>query len=128
MRIVRVERGEDGAVVCERCSVADGLWTRARGLMLRSGLERGEGMLIEPAGSVHTFFMRFPIDCVFLDRELGVVAVREAVRPWRAAAARGAKSTLELPAGAASRIGLTVGDVSQAALAAGDRLRLIDLT
>lgn len=117
MRLARIERESDGVVVCERCEVADGFRTRTRGLMGRAGLEPGEGMLIRPAGSIHTFFMRFPIDCVFLDRELAVVAVREAVKPWRAAAARGAKSTLELPAGEVSRVGV----------AAGDRLRLVDV-
>ncbi len=117
MRVVRVEREADGTVVCERCELADGFFTRMRGLLGRSGLDPEEGMLIRPAGSVHTFFMRFPIDCVFVDREVTVVAVREDVPPWRAAGAKGAKATLELPAGAAARAGL----------AAGDRLRLIDL-
>ncbi len=117
MRVVRVERELDGAVVCERCDVADGFWTRLRGLLGRSGLEPEEGLLIRPAGSVHTFFMRFPIDCVFLDRDLVVVAVREAVRPWRTASGRGAKSTLELAAGAAASVGI----------APGDSLRLVDL-
>jgi uncharacterized membrane protein (UPF0127 family) len=110
VQVVRVERESDGAVVCERCEVADGFWTRFRGLMLRRGLGAGEGMLIRPAGSVHTLFMRFPLDCVFLDGDLEVVGVRAGVRPWRAAAARGAKATLELPAGAAGRAGLDVGD------------------
>jgi uncharacterized membrane protein (UPF0127 family) len=54
--------------------------------------------------------MRFPIDVVFLDRELAVVAVRDSVPPWRTAAKRGARSTLELPAGEAKRRGLAVGD------------------
>jgi len=116
VQAVRVERVSDGVVVCERCEVADGFWTRFRGLMLRPDLGEGEGMLIRSAGSVHTFFMRFPLDCVFLDRDLAVVAVREGVRPWRAAAAKGAKATLELPAGAAVHSGV----------AAGDRLRLVE--
>jgi uncharacterized membrane protein (UPF0127 family) len=118
VRVVRVERVADGAVVCERCEVADGFWTRFRGLMGRRGLGAGEGMLIDPAGSVHTFFMRFPIDCVLLDRELAVVAVRAGVRPWRAAGAKGAKITLELTEGAAAGAGV----------ARGDRLRLVEAT
>lgn len=104
-----MEREADGVVVCERCEVADGFWTRARGLLGRPGLEPGHGMLIRPAGSVHTFFMRFPIDCVFLDRELRVVAVRDAVRPWRVAAAKGSSSTLELAADESSKAGLSPG-------------------
>ena len=81
-----------------------------RGLLGRAGLDADEGMLIRPAGSVHTAFMRFPIDVVFLDRELTVLSIRSAVPPWRAAAQRGARATLELPAGAAERVGLEVGE------------------
>jgi uncharacterized membrane protein (UPF0127 family) len=101
---------DDGTVVCERCSVADRLWPRLRGLLGRDGLQPGEGILLRPAGSVHTLFMRFPIDVVFLDRELVVVGVRPGMAPWRAAAVRGARSTLELAAGEAARRGVEVGD------------------
>jgi hypothetical protein len=55
-------------------------------------------------------FMRFPIDAVFLDRELRVVKVASDLRPWRAAGSRGAKAVLEIPAGEAERRGVTVGD------------------
>ena len=80
-----------------------------RGLLGRDGLDSGEGLLLKPCGSVHTFFMRFPIDVVFLDRELEVVAVSAEVRPWRAARARGAKAALELAAGEAARRGIGRG-------------------
>jgi uncharacterized protein len=80
-----------------------------RGLLGRDGLAQGEGLLLKPCGSVHTAFMRFPIDVVFLDRELSVVAVRPEVRPWRTARARGAKVTLELAAGEAARLGIASG-------------------
>ncbi len=81
-----------------------------RGLLGRKELPSGEGILLRPAGSVHTFFMRFPIDVVFLDRELRVVAIAPDVPAWRARGARGAKIVLELAAGEASRRGLTEGD------------------
>jgi uncharacterized membrane protein (UPF0127 family) len=89
--------------------MADRPWSRMRGLLGRSGLERGEGLLLKPCGSVHTLFMRFPIDVVFLDRELSVLAVRAAVPAWRTARAQGAKVTLELGAGEASRLGIAPG-------------------
>src|ERR671938_317897 len=54
-----------------------------RGLLGRGELERGEGLLLEPAGSIHTFFMRFPIDAVFLDRGLRVVGLAPELAPWR---------------------------------------------
>src|SRR4051794_25947290 len=99
----------DGEVVCERCLVADSPWPRMRGLLGRRGLESGEGLLLRPAGSIHTFFMRFPIDVVFLSREGEVLKVAERVPPWRTAAAKGAKAVVELPGGEAGRRGIRVG-------------------
>ena len=81
-----------------------------RGLLGRRNLPGGEGILLKPASSVHMAFMRFPIDAVFLDRELRVVKVASDLRPWRAAGSRGAKSVLEIAAGEAERRGVTVGD------------------
>jgi uncharacterized membrane protein (UPF0127 family) len=103
-------RREDGSLVCERCVLADTALARMRGLLGRSELPSGEGILLKPASSVHMAFMRFPIDAVFLDRELRVVKVASDLRPWRAAASRGAKAVLEIPAGEARRRGLTAGD------------------
>jgi uncharacterized membrane protein (UPF0127 family) len=94
-------RREDGAVVCARCVVADGPLRRMRGLLGRSSLAPDEGMLFRPTGSIHMFFMRFPIDAVFCTRELEVLDVVRGLRPWRTAARRGAKVVVELAAGAA---------------------------
>jgi uncharacterized membrane protein (UPF0127 family) len=101
----------EGRVVCERCRLARTPFTRMKGLLGRRELPIGEGLLIEPTSGVHTAFMRFPIDVVFLDRDLRVLSVRPAVRPWRAATQRGARAALELPAGEAERQGLVAGDV-----------------
>lgn len=106
---VRV-RTESGKVVCERCEVPESSFGRARGLLGRDGLEPDGGMLIDRAGSVHMFFMRFPIDAVFLDRDRKVVGIRHELRPWQVAAARKAHATLELPAGAAETAGIEEGD------------------
>jgi hypothetical protein len=103
-------RREDGSVVCERCLLAETALTRMRGLLGRRELPSGEGILLKPASSVHMAFMRFPIDAVFLDRDLRVVKVASDLRPWRAAGSRGAKAVLEIPAGEAERRGVTVGD------------------
>lgn len=103
-------RREDGAMVCERCVLADTALARMRGLLGRRELPSGEGILLRPASSVHMAFMRFPIDAVFLDRDLRVLKVASDLQPWRAAGSRGAKAVLEIPAGEAERRGLTVGD------------------
>jgi uncharacterized protein len=81
-----------------------------RGLLGRDGLEASEGILLRPAGSVHTWFMRFPIDVVFVDRDLTVTKVVENLRPWRAAGSRKAKAALELRAGEASTHCIRPGD------------------
>jgi uncharacterized membrane protein (UPF0127 family) len=100
---------DDGTVVCERCLLAETPLARVRGLLGRSGLSSGEGLLLRPAGSIHTAFMRFAIDAVFLDGAGRVVKVASALRPWRAAACRGSRAVLELPAGEARRRGLRPG-------------------
>ena len=97
-------------VVCESCAVADSIWRRFRGLMGVKGLARGHGLLLRPSSSVHTCFMRFPIDVVFLDTELEVLAVSTEVAPWRLRARRRARAVLELPAGEAARVGISPGD------------------
>lgn len=100
----------DGRAACDRCLVADRPLARLRGLLGRKGLERGEGILLRPASSIHTWFMRFPIDAVFLDRDLVVLRVAENVGPWRMVARRGARAVLELPAGECARRGIRAGD------------------
>jgi uncharacterized membrane protein (UPF0127 family) len=100
----------DNDVVCNRCEIADGVLTRMRGLLGRRGLPRGHGLLIEPTWSIHTWFMRFPIDVVFLDRELTVLKIRTYMRPWRTAARLRSRSVLELAAGECERLRLEVGD------------------
>ena len=59
------------------------LWARVKGLIGRSGLPPGKGMLILRCNALHTFFMRFPIDATFYDREGRVVRIVRGIRPWR---------------------------------------------
>ncbi len=119
--IINVTRG---TVVCECAGLADRPLPRMRGLLGRDGLRPGEGLLLQPAPSIHTAFMRFPIDVVFLDRESVVVRVVPSLSSWRAAAAPRARSALELAAGEAARRGVQEGDwlirVSDELIWAGD--------
>jgi uncharacterized membrane protein (UPF0127 family) len=98
------------SVVCERILVADRPLRRMRGLMGRHELPAGDGLLLKPAPSIHTAFMRFPIDVIFLDRDLQVVKLVENLRPWRTASARHARSTLELASGEIAARGIESGD------------------
>ena len=99
----------DGLAVC-RAHVATSFLARCRGLIGRAGLPAGTGLLLPRTRSVHTHFMRFPIDVVFLDDDLRVAAIRPELRPWSLASARGASSVLELAAGECARLGLAAGD------------------
>jgi uncharacterized protein len=108
-------RRENGDVVVDQCVVADSPVSRLRGLLGRSELRPGEGLLLRPASAIHTCFMRFPIDAVFLDEELRVLGISDELRPWRAASRRGARAVLELPAGESARRGLEAGDTLRVA-------------
>jgi len=98
-----------GSCVCVG-ELADRPLARMRGLIGRSGLPAGEGLLLRPAPAIHTAFMGFPIDAVFLDRDLRVVRIVESLGPWRAASQRNARAVLELAAGESARRGVHVGD------------------
>lgn len=82
-----------------------------RGLLGRAALDPGTGLLITRTSSIHTAFMAFPIDAVFLDRDLRVRSVVPAVRPFRAVWRRGSRHVLELAAGDAQRVGLEEGSL-----------------
>ncbi len=85
-------------------------WTdRMRGLLGKPPPAPGHALLLTPCAAVHTAFMRYPIDVVFVARSGRILQVIEALRPWRAAACRGARHTLELAAGEARRLGLVPG-------------------
>jgi uncharacterized membrane protein (UPF0127 family) len=74
------------------------------------GLPPGQGLWIVPCESVHTFFMKFAIDLVYLDRKKKVRKVRSAVPPWRVSACLLAHSVLELPAGTVKETLTAAGD------------------
>jgi uncharacterized membrane protein (UPF0127 family) len=101
---------ERGQVVCERCTVADNPWARLKGLLGRRELSSEEGLLLRPAAAIHTWFMRFDIDAVFLDRSLTVVAIVPGIGRRRTAGRRGARAVLELRAGECERRGIRPGD------------------
>lgn len=100
-----------GTVAVERCRVARSLRDRTVGLLGTRELAAGHGLWIERSPSIHMFFMRYPIDAVFVDRGGRVVRIAERLRPWRIVAwVRGARDCLELPAGAAKAAGIQVSD------------------
>lgn len=98
------------AILGEAIELADTSEKRRVGLLRHERLEAGEGLWIVPCESVHTFFMKFPIDLVYLDKKRKVRKVRHAVPPWRLSACLTAHSILELPAGTIRSTGTQAGD------------------
>ena len=108
---VRLMLERTGAVLCDRLERADMWRARLLGLLGRDALAPGDGLLLDPCNSVHTFFMRFTIDVAFLDDSGVVVALNHRLVPWRATRVHlRARTTLELPAGALVAGGVLVGD------------------
>jgi uncharacterized membrane protein (UPF0127 family) len=97
-------------VLGDSIDLADTSAKRRTGLLKHERLAPGEGLWIVPCESVHTFFMKFPIDLVYLSKDRKVKKVRHAVKPWRMSACLSAHSILELPAGAVEKTGTQVGD------------------
>jgi uncharacterized membrane protein (UPF0127 family) len=108
---MRVRNAVRNTTLAENCEAARTFVARFKGLQLRKGLPAGSGLLITPCNSIHMFFMRFPIDAVFIDAEQTVLHIEEGIRPWRISrVVRKARSVLELPAGTASATGTRPGD------------------
>lgn len=101
-----------GTTLADRATRADGWMQRLKGLLGRDSLQAGEGLHIDPCTSIHTFFMRFPIDVLFIDTEGMVVRAFESIRPWRATRMYPkARSVVELPVGTLKATETYEGDV-----------------
>jgi hypothetical protein len=107
LKISNLTRQTELALCAE---IADHGAARNKGLLGRSSLSAGEGLWIVPCESVHTFFMKFPIDLVYIDRNKKVKKVRGNVPPWRLSACFSAHSIIELPAGTVSNTQTAPGD------------------
>ena len=89
---------------------ADSSAKRRTGLLKHTSLAEGAGLWIVPCESIHTFFMRFPIDVVYIDKKRRVRKVVHALQPWRMSMCLRAHSVIELPPGTIERTGTQPGD------------------
>jgi len=102
-----------GGLLVSDLEIAETFWERFLGLQFRRSLERGSGLLLAPCASIHTMWMRFPIDVVMLSERGVVLLVKRSLNPWRVLTAPpGTFAVLELPAESASA---DPGDVLQLA-------------
>lgn len=99
-------------VLATRVEIAETFWKRFWGLMGRTSLPEGRALVIKPCNSIHTFFMRFASDIIFLDGNGTVVKIMENLAPWRVSPiVTNAKVVVELPAGMVVKSRTEVGDV-----------------
>jgi hypothetical protein len=99
-------------ILADKATEAASFLSRGRGLMFSPPLPEGGGLVIEPCNSIHMFFMRYPLDVIFTDKEGRVVFVYRGIKPWRMGRlVRGAKRAIELPEGTVDRTSTQVGDI-----------------
>jgi uncharacterized membrane protein (UPF0127 family) len=113
LRVANLTRNTQIAVNLE---VAASGPKRSKGLLGRTGLGAGGGLWIIPCEAVHTFFMKFPIDLIYLDRKLRVKKIRHGVPAWRISGCLSAHSVLELP----------VGTIRDSRTERGDTLEIVE--
>jgi uncharacterized membrane protein (UPF0127 family) len=101
---------ESGRIVVARLETAHTIWRQTVGLLGRRELTEDEGLCLAPCNGIHTLFMRFALDVMFLDRAGVALRLAPDVRPWRICGpVRGARTVIELPAGTISRRQLKIG-------------------
>ena len=110
-RFYKIINTRTGAIIAEKAKITQNFKERSIGLLNRKSLEPGEALLIKPCNSIHTFFMRFPIDVAFLNKEGNVVGIVKNMAAWRLASCifKG-YMTLELPVGSIDIQGIKIGD------------------
>jgi len=110
LRRLRIINQSRGIVLATMAELADTAPARSKGLLGRNSLAKGEALWIVPCESVHTFFMRFALDLVYLDRSQRIVKIRTNVPPWRLSACFRAHSIIEFAAGQIDPRDTAVGD------------------
>jgi uncharacterized protein len=111
METTRVFNTTKGTIIADQAEMATTFGTRLRGLLGRRWLRAGQGMVLQPTDSIHTFFMAFPIDVIFLDRSCRVLRVEPALPPNRLGPfLRHVHAVVELPVGALARTRTEPGD------------------
>lgn len=102
---------DTGAILAPRLEIARTAWQRSVGLIGRARMEEGEALWLRPCNGIHTFGLRFAIDALFLDREGRALCIASHVRPCRVRGpVWGAKTVVELPAGALEKAGVRLGE------------------
>ena len=110
MKQFRVKNLRTDEVIVPRASLAADPFNRMRGLLGKASLSPGEGIILQPASSIHTLFMRFAIDVIYLDEKGAIKKVVPNLVPFRFSWARGSHTVIEVPSGATRVLDLIPGD------------------
>lgn len=107
MKLVKSNNNE---VICDNLLIADSFFRRFKGLMFTKNLPYYQGLYIKPCNSIHTFFMNYSIDVLYVDKNHKILAINEEFEPGRIGPyVKGAKAVIELPAGKVKERELNVG-------------------
>ncbi|MFH0940756.1 MAG: DUF192 domain-containing protein [Candidatus Omnitrophota bacterium] len=101
-----------GEVIADKVRIAQDFKSRSIGLLDRHSLNENEALLIKPCNSIHTFFMKFPIDVLFLSKEGNIVKIAHSLKPWRLSGCMiGCFMVLELQAGKIAKTTIKIGNL-----------------
>lgn len=110
-QLYKIVKDKNAELIVDHLEQATSLFERGKGLLGRHDLEEKQGLWIKPCNNIHTFFMKFKIDCVFLDERLVIQRIASNMKPFRVAGpVWKARSVIEFKAGTAEKAGLAVGD------------------
>ena len=111
MQTVQVVNATKGTVVAQQAGLATSLGQRLKGLLGRSSISTNEALILRPCASIHTFFMRFSIDVLFLDKNMQVIRLIQNFPPYRLSpTVWGSQMVIELPTGKIIQTGTQIGD------------------
>lgn len=108
---MKITNKTKGILLAQSAEVADNPFSRLKGLIGTKGLSEGQALIIRPSNSIHTFFMGFPIDVLFVDRQDKVLAALKKIKPWRVSPVfwKGFY-VVEFPGGLIEKSGTAAGD------------------
>ena len=116
----QLQNARTGVVLAAHVMTAFHSAARNKGLQGRDGLPEGSALVIAPTNAIHTFFMKFPIDVLFITKDGRVVKIKHGLKPWRVASCFLAYAVVELPAGATARSKTATQDMLVIKDASGD--------
>jgi len=111
LELLKVVNTSNKKIIGEKIELADTFYTRLKGLLGRTGLGKGQGMVLVPCNSIHCIGMKFAIDVIFMDQDNRVIWIRENMEPGTSESRRDAYSVLEVASGVVNEKGIQIGDV-----------------